>query len=71
MNTTASTVHISGMTCGACERLITKRVEKIEGVIDVNVSAQQGTARIVSSRPIDTQEVVGALKDTSYLVITH
>lgn len=62
---------ISGMTCAACEKLITKRIQKIGGVSAVVVSAQRGSADITAIRPISTDEVVEVLQGTNYSVITH
>lgn len=64
-------LQLSGLTCGACEKVITKRLQVIEGVEKVQVSAQNGQASIIASRPISTDEVMEALQGTHYAVINN
>lgn len=63
--------QLSGLTCGACEKVISKRLQKIDGVQTVQVSAQSGVASISASRPISKQEVVATLVGTHYQVINN
>ncbi len=62
-------LQLSGLTCGACEKVISNRLQKIEGVAQVQVSAQNGLASIIASRPISKDEVIQALQGTHYNVI--
>jgi len=62
---------LSGLTCGACEKVISKRLQKIEGVQGVQVSLQNGATSITASRPISIDEVTQALHDTHYKVINN
>lgn len=64
-------LQLSGLTCGACEKVITKRLQVIEGVEKVQVSAENGQASIIASRPISTDEVTEALQGTHYAVINN
>ncbi|PIY69150.1 heavy metal transporter [Candidatus Roizmanbacteria bacterium CG_4_10_14_0_8_um_filter_39_9] len=61
--------QLSGLTCGACEKVITKRLQVIEGVEKVQVSAQNGETSIIASRAISKDEVTEALQGTHYTVI--
>ena len=63
--------QLSGLTCGACEKVISKRLQKIEGVREIHVTAQNGEASITSSRPISKDEITQALHDTHYKVISN
>ncbi|PIY71868.1 hypothetical protein COY87_03915 [Candidatus Roizmanbacteria bacterium CG_4_10_14_0_8_um_filter_33_9] len=64
-------LQLSGLTCGACEKVISKRLQKIEGVQEVHVSSQNGATSIIASRPISKEEVVSALEGTHYKVINN
>ena len=62
-----TTLTISGLTCGACQKLIQKRISRIDGVEDVVVELS-GQTSIKASRKITSGEVVEVLKDTKYKV---
>lgn len=62
-------ISISGMTCTSCEKLISKRLQKIEDVLEVDVSSQNGVATLSATRPITQNEVTSALAGTHYKVI--
>lgn len=55
------------MTCGACEKLISKRIMRIDGVIEVAVKLP-GSATITASRDISVEEVQKVLEGTHYIV---
>ncbi|MBI4973590.1 heavy-metal-associated domain-containing protein [Candidatus Roizmanbacteria bacterium] len=63
-------LQLSGMTCGACEKVITKRLKTIEGVQDVSVSAQSGQTSISATRSITNDEVTKALQNTHYKIVS-
>jgi copper chaperone CopZ len=58
---------IEGMTCPACEKLVEKRVLKIEGVHSVDADLG-GTIKICAEREIDLDEIKNVLGDTEYQV---
>lgn len=60
---------LTGLTCAACQKLIQKRILKIEGVNDVVVELS-GQTSIKASRKITSGEVADVLKDTKYAVKT-
>lgn len=64
-------LQLSGLTCGACEKVISKRLQKIEGVKEVHVSSQNQQASITASRSISKEEVVTAFEGTHYQVINN
>ena len=66
-----SQFQLSGLTCGACEKIITKKLKTIEGVIDVQVSSLNGIASVIAPRTIDQQEIESALQGTHYKVISN
>lgn len=63
--------QLSGLTCGACEKVITKKLQTIEGVQQVHVSAQNGNTSIIASRLISNDEVVQVLQGTHYKVVNN
>ena len=63
--------QLSGLTCRACEKVITKKLQTIEGVLQVHVSAQNSNASIIASRLISKDEVMQALQGTHYKVIKN
>lgn len=58
---------VSGMHCGACQKVIEKKLSKIEGVTGVSVSLD-GDVLISANRSIDRDEVQLALEETEYTV---
>lgn len=62
---------LTGLTCEACEKIITKRLNKIEGVYNVYVVAQTGATSITATRSISKEEVTQALVGTHYQVINN
>lgn len=62
-----NTFKISGMHCGACQKVIEKKLMKIEGVEKVNVELS-GEVIITAGRSINRDEVILALKGTDYQV---
>ncbi|NCO88594.1 hypothetical protein AUK04_00055 [Candidatus Roizmanbacteria bacterium CG2_30_33_16] len=63
--------QLSGLTCGACEKVITKKLQTIEGVQQVHVSAQNGITSIIASRSISKDEVTQVLQGTHYQIIKN
>jgi len=68
MNTITTTLNFSGLTCEACAKLLKRRLEKIEGISEANVS-EEGTANITSSKELDLNEISESIKDTDYKLI--
>lgn len=64
-------LQLSGLTCGACEKVISKKLQKIDGVQEVHVTAQNGATSIIASRPISEEEVITALEGTHYKVVNN
>lgn len=62
------TIQLSGLTCSACQKLITKRIMKIAGVKKVNVQLN-GKTEIDAERNIPNEEIIKALEDTNYKII--
>lgn len=56
------------MTCDACVKLIRMYVKRIPGVIEADVSREQGTLYITSGVPITVDQVQASLAQTPYHV---
>jgi copper chaperone CopZ len=62
------TIKLTGLTCGACQKLITKRIMKIEGVNQVRVELN-GKTEIEAERNIEKSEIQKVLEGTQYKVV--
>jgi len=59
---------VTGITCEACLKLIKRRVEKVEGFLDLNISLS-GDATIIANRPVELDEITKALEGTEYQIV--
>jgi len=59
---------LSGLTCGACVKLASMSIKKIDGVIDVNVD-ENSDAKVIAERIIEKEEVKKALAGTDFNLI--
>ena len=60
------TIHVKGMTCPHCVKHVTKALSAMDGVTDVVVSLEAGTASFKTSRDIPDSEYVAVLDDAGY-----
>lgn len=60
---------VTGMTCGHCESSVREEVSDIDGVQDVEVSAQTGTLTVTASGAIDDAKVLNAVKEAGYSAV--
>lgn len=65
-----SRFQLSGLTCSSCEKIITKKLNTIEGITDIQVSSINGIVSVVAPKTISTQEIETSLQGTHYKVIT-
>lgn len=59
---------LKGLTCGACVKLATKRLQKVEGVENVKIDLESGDTEITSSSVIKPEQLAQSLKDTHYSI---
>lgn len=64
-------VRVTGITCTSCEKVISGRLKRIEGIKNVQVNIASGDVSIEATRPINVDEVVKSLQGTHYGVITN
>jgi len=63
---TTRTYRVSGMTCGHCVSAVTREVEAIDGVQDVQVELSTGDVTVTSSRALDDRAVAAAVDEAGY-----
>jgi copper chaperone CopZ len=64
---------VDGMTCSHCVSSVTEEVSAIDGVESVKVALNAGgTSRVmvVSSKPIDTEAIRGAVTEAGYSLVS-
>jgi copper chaperone CopZ len=65
MSSTA-TYTVAGMTCAHCVASVSEEVGELPGVEQVEVSLEDGTLHLTSSRPLDEADVRGAVEAAGY-----
>ncbi|MCL6096654.1 MAG: heavy-metal-associated domain-containing protein [Patescibacteria group bacterium] len=61
-------IQFSGLTCEACQRVIQKRLGRIDGVKEVKVELN-GQTEIETANLISKNEVEKALEGTNYKIV--
>lgn len=65
--TTTSTFHVSGMTCGGCEVGVRRVVKKLEGIENVEASYEAETATVTYQFDMVTpDEIIAAIEELGY-----
>ncbi|HPD57462.1 MAG TPA: heavy-metal-associated domain-containing protein [Smithellaceae bacterium] len=59
-------VKIKGMSCQHCVMAVTRALEAIDGVKNVSVDLQTGTATYEEIKPVDASAIVQAIKKAGY-----
>ena len=67
---TTSTYRVAGMTCGHCVAAVTGELERLDGVTDVAVDLESGTATVTSDRPLDDAAVKAAVDEAGYELVS-
>lgn len=62
-----SNFKVLGMHCGACQKVIERKLMKIKGTVKINVELN-GEVIITANRSINTDEIKLALEGTGYQV---
>ena len=60
------TITVKGMTCPNCVKHVTKALSGMEGVSDVAVDLEAGTAKFTASREVPNSELASVLDDAGY-----
>jgi len=59
-------VSVKGMSCQHCVNSVTKALEQLEGVKNVEVSLEKGEAKYDQDKPVDKDTVRKAVQDAGY-----
>lgn len=60
------TYTVAGMTCGHCVASVTEEITEIDGVTDVSVDLPAGAVTVVSTTPLDREQVRAAVEEAGY-----
>lgn len=65
------TYAVTGMTCAACQAAVTRSVERLEGVRDVNVNLLTGTMTLeLDPNQASSEDVVAAVEHAGYGILS-
>ena len=59
-------VKVKGMSCQHCVSSVTKALQQVEGIKNVEVSLDQGEARYEEDKTVDRETVRKAVQDAGY-----
>lgn len=62
-------IQLQGLHCESCKKLVQKRLEKLDGIVFVDVDIDKQLATLESGSVILQQQIEVALNDTEYKVI--
>ena len=66
---TTRTYNVSGMTCAHCVAVVTRELERLQGVGAVDVDLDAGTATITSTASLDAAAVAAAVEAAGYQLV--
>ena len=61
-------IKVTGMSCEHCVKRVTKAIESIAGIKDVQVDLKSGKATFDKPETVSMEEIVKAIKKTGYEV---
>ncbi len=59
-------ITVKGMSCGHCAAAVTKALEALPGVSEVQVDLTDGRVTFNSSRPVPREELARVIKAAGY-----
>lgn len=62
-------IKIKGMSCQHCVMAVTKALNAVDGVKNVQVDLKTGTATYEETKPVDAKVVAAAVKKAGYDVV--
>ena len=66
---TETVVKVSGMSCAHCVKAVTDALTALEGVENVNVSLEEGTAKVTHDAQVATLQIItAAIEEEGYEV---
>ncbi|WP_425833505.1 heavy-metal-associated domain-containing protein [Streptomyces fractus] len=61
--------EVKGMTCGHCEGAVAGEISELAGVTSVQATAATGQVTVVSTAPLDEEEVRAAVDEAGYELV--
>jgi copper chaperone len=68
-NKMASVIKVKGMSCQHCVMSVTKALNQLEGIKNVQVDLAKGEVRFDNSKEITSTRIEKAIKDAGYEVV--
>ncbi|WP_067964171.1 heavy-metal-associated domain-containing protein [Nocardiopsis trehalosi] len=65
----ATTITVSGMTCGHCVNAVKEEVSALPGVTSVDVELDSGRVTIDGTEPIDPDRLTAAIDEAGYTIV--
>jgi len=59
-------IKVTGMSCKHCVKRVTKAIESIAGIKDVQVDLKSGEATFDKPETVSMEEIVKAIKEVGY-----
>lgn len=63
-------LKLSGLTCEACKKLVSRMIKKIQGVSKVDVDLS-GNVEVVSNRQLILSEIEEVLRHSEFKILTN
>lgn len=60
------TITVKGMSCGHCKQAVTKALEALPGVSDVQVDLATGTASWKETTPLNPEKIRAAIDQAGF-----
>jgi len=60
--------NVEGMSCNHCVMAVTNAVKRVEGVADVSVDLEKGTAKVVCADDTVDGDIVEAIEEEGFTV---
>ncbi|WLR61857.1 copper chaperone CopZ [Guptibacillus hwajinpoensis] len=65
-----TTLKIEGMTCDHCKAAVTTALKELEGVSEVNVNVEEGTAKVsYNASSVSVLEMNEAVEEQGYDIV--
>jgi copper chaperone CopZ len=65
----SSTFEVTGMTCGHCERAVSREISLVPGVQRVDVDLASGRVTVFAEQPVDRADVAAAVDEAGYALV--
>ena len=65
----ASVIKVKGMSCQHCVMSVTKALNQLEGIQNIQVDLQKGEVRFDNSKGITSNRIEKAISDAGYEVV--